>query len=388
MPFTDWFRCIPGPVRVRPRPCLEALEDRYALNAGGPLNPLAWLSLAARAELASDRATPSALHAPTAEVRPGQSIQAAVDAAAPGTVILIDPGTYHQTVNVSTPDLFLVGLGGPGGVVLENPGGAGNGINVNPGANGFALFNLSVQDFDDNGVVLTGVQRFLVSGVNAANDGQYGIFPVSSANGLVSRCSASGNSDTGIYVGQSLDVAVLGNVAHDNDNGIEIENSVNALVAANQSVNNTVGILVDLLPDLPVKVGGNTLVAGNVVAFNNHPNPQAPNDVSALEPSGAGIFILGTDGTRVENNLVLGNEIIGVGVASTELLAALGGGPVLGILPNPSFTRVTGNVIFGGGLSIDLGWDGTGIHNVFDNNTYFTSLSLRPFPSGPVGKHP
>ena len=80
-----------------------------------------------------------------------------MDNASPGTVIFIDPGTYSQTVNVSRPDIFLVGLGGPGGVVLTNPGGADNGINVNPGANGFALFNVNVQGFDDNGVVLTGV---------------------------------------------------------------------------------------------------------------------------------------------------------------------------------------------------------------------------------------
>ncbi len=370
---------------LRSRPCLEPLEDRYALSAGGLLNPLAWLSVAVQAEVAANRGTPSGVHAPTVEVHPGQSIQAAVDAASPGTVLFIDPGTYQQTVNVSTPDLFLVGLGS---VVLENPGGADNGINVNPGANGFALFHVSVQNFDDNGVVLTGVQRFLLSGVNAANDGEYGLFPVFSANGLISGCSASGNSDTGIYVGQSLDVAVLGNTAQHNDNGIEIENSVNALVAGNMSFNNTVGILVDLLPDLPVKIGGNTLVAGNVVAFNNLPNPGAPNDVSALEPSGAGIVVLGTAGTRVENNLVLGNETVGIGVASTDLLAALGGGPVLGILPNPSFTQVRDNVIFGGGFSLDLGWDGTGIRNVFADNTYFTSFSLRPFSSGPGGKQP
>jgi parallel beta-helix repeat protein len=368
----------------RPRPCLELLEDRCALTGlFGLLDPLSWAVLAAQVGRASSGSTPSAVSAPSVEVHPGQSIQAAVDAAAPGTVIFIDPGTYNQAVTVSKPDIFLAGLGGPGGVVLANPGGADNGITVNPGAFGFALFNVNVQGFDDNGVLLTGVDLFLISGVTAANDGEYGLFPVFSANGLIANSTTSGNSDTGIYVGQSLDVAVLGNTSHNNDNGIEIENSLHALVAGNRSFDNTVGILVDLLPGLPVTVGGKTLVADNIVSDNNFPNPGAPNDISAIEPTGVGIFVLGTDGTRVDNNLVLGNASVGVGVASVELLELLGGTPVFGIRPNPSHTQVRDNVIFGGGLSVDLLWDGSGHDNVWSGNSFLTSLSLLPFPSSP-----
>ncbi len=366
----------------RPRPCLEILEERCVLSGLlQPLGPLPWTALAAQVERASSQAAPAPVNAPSVEVHPGQSIQAAVDGAGPGTVIFIDPGTYNQTVSISKPDIFLVGLGAPGGVVLANPGGADNGIAVNPGANGFALFNVRVQGFDDNGVILTGVRRFLVSGVTAANDGEYGIFPVFSANGLIANNSTSGNSDTGIYVGQSLDVAVLGNSSHDNDNGIEIENSINSLVAGNRSFHNTVGILVDLLPFLPVTVGADTLVADNLVTDNNLPNPGAPNDISAVEPAGVGIFVLGTDATRVDGNLVLGNEGVGVGVASTDLLALLGGVPVFGIQPDPSHTQVRDNVVLGGGMSVDLLWDGSGVGNVWSGNTFLTSFS----PAGGLG---
>jgi parallel beta-helix repeat protein len=366
----------------RPRPCLEPLEERCALSGlFQPLDPLTWTVLAAQVERASGQAAPSAVNAPSVEVHPGQSIQATVDAASPGTVVFIDPGTYNQTVSVSKPDIFLVGLGGPGGVVLTNPGWADNGITANPGANGFGLFNVSVQGFDYNGVILTGVRRFLISGVTAANDGEYGIFPVFSANGLIANSSTSGNSDTGIYVGQSLDVGVLGNTSHDNDNGIEIENTINALVAGNRSFDNTVGILVDLLPGLPVTVGAGTLVADNLVTDNNLPNPGAPNDISAIEPLGVGIFVLGTDGTRVDSNLVLGNGRVGVGVASVDLLALLGGVPVFGIQPNPSHVQVRDNVVLGGGPSVDLLWDGSGQGNVWSGNTFLTSFS----PAGGLG---
>ena len=40
-------------------------------------------------------------HRPSLAVHVGDSIQAAVDAALPGTDILIDPGTYTQSVTVA-----------------------------------------------------------------------------------------------------------------------------------------------------------------------------------------------------------------------------------------------------------------------------------------------
>src|SRR5947199_5832893 len=115
-----------------------------------------YVTLAALAALAACDAPrgPEAPPAPSAErvgrpdiiVHAGSSIQAAVDVAGPGTVIQIEPGTYAEAIHISVPHLaLLVPRGRDGaGVVIENPGGQDNGINVAQGSDGFARPNVPV----------------------------------------------------------------------------------------------------------------------------------------------------------------------------------------------------------------------------------------------------
>src|SRR2546421_11186646 len=47
----------------------------------------------------------------TRVVHPGESIQAAVDASAPGDTVLVEAGTYAQTVGIHTSGIQLIGRG-------------------------------------------------------------------------------------------------------------------------------------------------------------------------------------------------------------------------------------------------------------------------------------
>jgi parallel beta-helix repeat protein len=348
------------------RPHLEPLERRYLLS-----------------------------NLPMIVVHPGQSIQATVDMApAGGAVINIEPGTYSQTVSISKRAIQLIGLEDRTGhgVTIENPGGQGTGISVTAAGTGFVLRHLTVQDFSENGVRLSGVNGFVLSHVSALNDGDYGVFPEFSWAGIIEGSTATGNRDTGIYVGQSHDVTIFHNVVSGNVNGIEIENSSRVLALANQCFDNVAGILVDLLPGLSVTSASDNVVAGNNVHDNNHVNFAPPGDLASFEPTGTGILILGADRTTVFGNVVTGNQFTGIALASTTFLASLAGIPVTGIEPNPDSTEVRSNIVLGNGTTspfptipgADLLWDGTGNHNCWTANLFVTSFwpgSPLPLPS-------
>jgi parallel beta-helix repeat protein len=350
---------------VRPR--LELLESRELLSGF------------------TTHAVPNLLLVRLGDPHAFQTIQSAVDAAHAGDKIEIFGGTYKEAVSVSTPGLTL--FGAPGAVVkIQNPGGAMNGFTVgtldgSPLA-GFTLANVTVSGFLCDGVSLTEVTNFTLAHVTACNNGEYGLFPVLSADGVIEYSTASGSNDTGIYVGQSTNVLVQGNSAYDNTNGIEIENSTYVKATFNLVHNNTVGILVDLLPGFPpaFEVSSHNLVANNIVLNNNRLNTALSGDIAAVEPPGTGIAILGGDHTVVQGNLVFGNAFAGIAVLSGKDL--LGPYPAE-VDPNPEHTLIQYNVVLGNGFTTsvptgfpqpaDLIWTRTGANNHWKHNIFQTS---------------
>jgi parallel beta-helix repeat protein len=316
------------------------------------------------------------------------SIQAAVNAAKPGMLIQIEPGTYAEAVKVSQAGIRLVGLTNSKGegVILQNPGDVETGITVVQGADGFSLENITLQNFSENGILLTGVNGFYLAHIQAVNNGEYGIFPVFCSHGVIEYCTANGHADTGIYVGQSSDVVIRLNKVFDNVNGIESENSDNIVITLNESYNNTLGIFADLLPGLKITSSKNIRIISNFVKNNNHPNFSPPGDLAAVVPSGIGILVLGTDQTTVERNLVTGNNFTGIVVFSTLVLGTLAGLPpeaFADIEPNPDGTKVIANILSKNGLlppslpiplpGVDLLWDGSGVNNCWSVNIFKTS---------------
>lgn len=324
-------------------------------------------------------------HSPDLIVHCGGSIQAAVDAAETGSVIQIEPGTYSEAISVNKPGIQLIGSGD--GVVIQNPGDEENGITVSDNADGFVLKNVTVQNFEENGVFMIRVDKFVLSHVTAINNGEYGLFPLFCSHGSIEHCVASGHTDTGIYVGQSSDIEMSFNSANANVNGLEIENCSNVAATKNQSYDNVAGILVVLLPGLTTKTSSNIMVSNNHVYNNNHVNFSEPGGgFENFVPSGSGILIVGTDQTTVQDNNVGDNHFVGIATVSTLILGSLGGIPpeaFADIEPNPDGARIISNVLSNNGSvppaniplpGVDLLWDGSGSNNCWKDNIFKSSF--------------
>ncbi|HMO36303.1 MAG TPA: parallel beta-helix domain-containing protein, partial [Gemmatales bacterium] len=133
------------------------------------------------------------------------------------------------------------------------------------------------------------------------------------------ECEAECASDAGIYVGQSEYVLIHGCKASRNVAGIEVENSTHVDVYDNVATNNTGGILVFDLPDLPKKNGNSVRVFRNKVFGNNHENFAPAGNIVATVPPGTGMMILATDLVECFNNEVKDNQTTGLAIISYHL---------------------------------------------------------------------
>jgi len=337
---------------------------------------------------------PPAVAAPqTINVAAGTSIQAALDKAAPGDTIVVAPGTYHESVTVKAYGVTLKGqASGDARPVLDGENKFENGVLATGGK--FTMEQFVVRNYTKNGVIARGADGATFRDLRTENTGEYGVFPVESANILIERCVSSGVSDTGLYVGQSRDIVVRDSEAFGNTSGIEIENSVNAVVENNYVHDNSGGILIFLLPEHVSKENHGNLIRNNRIEGNNKVNDAPKEMIVSSVPSGTGVFIMAADENEVTANQIKDNHSFGVAVVNLTQALPKDSDFDVGIYSERN--RIHGNAYSGNGGApdpavlkaglpgADLLWDGTGAGNIWDEpGTASMFPPALPSPSWP-----
>ncbi|WP_262701927.1 MULTISPECIES: right-handed parallel beta-helix repeat-containing protein [Streptomyces] len=304
---------------------------------------------------------PSGAHVTINVPADAPTISAAVSLARPGDLVLVAPGTYHESVKISKARITLRGASRDKVVIdgrLRQP----NGIVV--AAPGVAVENLTVENNTQNGVLVTGsakaaagapgqsggydtgdepvtlLKSFLVSHVTATRNGLYGIYAFSAQNGVIEHSYTSGSADSGIYVGQCKPcrIVVRDNIAELNAVGYEGTNaSGDMYVVGNRLVGNRVGLTTNSDHQEKLLPQKDAVVAGNLIAANQ----QAATPEQADGGWGIGIGVDGGTDNQFVRNRIAGNSNAGVVITATADIS-------------PNGNQILDNTFAANG--VDVGW--------------------------------
>lgn len=308
-----------------------------------------------------------------------RTIQAAVDAAKPGALVLIDKGVYHESVQVNPGHENIVIRGVDRNETIldgqfdeKTP----NGFMVQ--ANGVAIENLTARNYVTNGFFWRGVKGYRGSYLNSYRTGDYGIYAFDSEIGQFDHDYAVGSRDAGFYIGQCTNcrAVITDSVSEWNGLGYSGTNAGGDLYLVNSVWRfNRAGIVPNSETGEKLYPQRRVTIAGNTVYSNN--NIKTPAIDIATTAVGNGILVAAGHEDLVEHNLVYDHDIYGIGLI-----------PLPEKVLDPSNTKAVnfeavGNTIRGNTVSesriADLGLvpsiekanDPMG--NCFSDNTYITT---------------
>ena len=251
-------------------------------------------------------------------------IQEALILAEPGDIIRLTSGVYEleDSLSIDVENIRLEGEGIDKTVLsFRNQQSGAQGLSVT--SDNVTLQDFAVEDAKGDAIKVKGVDgisfirvRTEWTGGVSPDNGAYGLYPVESKNVLIDSCVAIGASDAGIYVGQSENIIVKNSRAEFNVAGIEIENSYYADVFDNHAENNTGGILVFDLPDIPQQGGHHVRVFRNKSINNNTDNFAPEGNIVGEVPRGTGIIIQANSFVEIFDNDIGDNETINIAIVT------------------------------------------------------------------------
>ena len=300
------------------------------------------------------------------------TIQAGIDEARAGDLVLVAPGVYHESVRILRRGVTLRGED-RNTVVLDGEYQRENGVAV--GADGVAVENLTVRGYNANGVFFSGalakhdsadalgtganvLKGWRASYVTTFNNGLYGVYAFGARYGRIDHVYASGHPDSGLYIGQCrpCDAVIADSTAEANAIGYYGTNASGGIyVIRSVFRGNRIGLTPNSQVMEKLTPQAETVIAGNLVVDNgNARTPPVPKGAF-----GFGIVIGGGTRNTIVRNRVEGNPAAGVYVTDLDGFA-------------PLDNRVEANVLSSNGFDLAFAAGGAS-GNCFVSNAFTSS---------------
>jgi hypothetical protein len=292
-------------------------------------------------------------------------LQAAIDAAQPGDLILVAPGVYPGGVTVP---------GGKDGITIRGldrnatilDGEHTRSVGITSLADNVTVENMTSRNYLAHGFYWRSVTGFQGRYLTAYNNRLYGIYAFDSVQGVFEKSYASGSGDAAFYIGQCrpCDSVISEVIAEHSALGYSGTNAGGNLVLKDSIWRlNAAGIVpnsLDSQEDPPQR--GGTQIINNDITENGNPNTPGEGIASAI--IGHGIGIAGGEDNVIEGNRISDNTEYGV------VIFPIPGGQ--NVYP-PNNNTVRGNELDGnGGADLALS-AGSGTGNCFEDNTFASS---------------
>lgn len=242
------------------------------------------------------------------------SIQAAVDMAQPGDLILVDPGVYNEEVLISTEDIVIRGRD-RNQVFVDGIHSLNTGIQVN--ANGVAIENLTVRNYLGDAISVGSpvqavpIDSFRAVHVTTSNTAQSGIALRNVINAELQQGWHSGHGNAGVLISECADCNTLvsSTLAEFSARGFSVVGVQGAVsVTSVTSRNNRAGIVIE---DGETQASSGVVVAASIIQNNGFSTSPVQNP--AFDTSfGVGIHVGGTNQTQVLANRITGNTAAAV----------------------------------------------------------------------------
>lgn len=274
------------------------------------------------------------------------TIQAAVTAAAAGDHIIVDAGTYHETVVVPStkPGLRITGVD-RNATILDGhkPAGGYFEIGIQVYADRVVVENMTAHHYSNHGFRWgadgKGVTGYWGRYLTAYNNGRYGIFAFDARCGQFDHSYAWGNADSGFYIGNCYpcDAVITHIEADHNALGYSGTNAGGNLTLRDSYWhNNAMGIVPNSEDGEDRPPQREIVIENNVIADNN--TIDAPGVSIAGVFWGVGIALAGTQSDQIIGNTVTNHALAGVVIAP---------------LPDKNVWIASGNTIWGNTVTHD-----------------------------------